>query len=50
MKKERIEYVRTKAFILVAKSYLTKQQMDEINVKSEALLASPELYLISKKS
>lgn len=44
--KESIEYVRTKMFITVAKSYLTKQQMNEINIRCEEILSSPEIYLL----
>jgi len=44
--KTSVEYVRTKMFIHVAKSYLTKSQMDEINLRSEEILSSPELYLL----
>lgn len=46
--KQSVEYVRTKMFILVAKSYLTKEQMNEINLRCEEILSAPELHLIQK--
>lgn len=46
--RESVEYVRIKAFILCAKSYLTRSQMKEIGERAEELLASPEIHLIGK--
>ena len=47
--RESVEYVRIKAFILCAKSYLTRSQMKEIGERAEELLASPEIHLIGKR-
>lgn len=48
--RDSIEYVRIKAFILCAKSFLTKDQMQQIGINADNLLAQPELYILDSKN